>query len=280
MPPRMKTDVILATYNGEKYITRLIDSLLTQSYSQFSILIRDDGSTDGTIEIIGDYEQIHKGKIKRIQDDMGNLGSSRCFMELLKHTEADYIMLCDQDDVWLPNKIEITLEKMEGLEKIYSKETPILVFTDLRVVGKDSNIVSESFWKYRKLNPETAKNWKALLASNVITGCTIMINRKAKELVLPFKLSKMIHDQWLGVNISRYGIIDYINTQTILYKQHGENVIGAHNYNVNYFIKNILNCKKMVERVQKYREFSKYFNVMFCTIMFLKLKIDILRLLK
>lgn len=276
----MKIDVLLATYNGEKYINYQIESLLTQSYSQFSILIRDDGSTDKTVEIIRDYEQTHKGKIKRIQDTLGNLGSSRCFMELLKRTEANYIMFCDQDDVWLPNKIELTLEKMEGLERLYGKETPILVFTDLKVVENDLNIISESFWKYQKLNPEISKNWMALLASNVITGCTIMINRKAKEVVLPFRLPKMIHDHWLGVNISRYGIVDYIDTQTILYKQHGENTIGAHNYNLKYVIRYMSGSKKMVERIEKYYGFSKYFNILFCEIMYLKLKINLLRLLK
>ncbi len=276
----MKMDILLATYNGEKYVDHLIESLLTQSHSQFSILIRDDGSTDKTIEIIRDYEQMHKGKIKIIRDNLGNLGSSRCFIELLMHTEADYIMLCDQDDVWLPNKIEITLEMMERLEKMHNKETPILVFTDLKVVKNDLDIVSESFWKYQKLDPEISKDWVALLASNVITGCTIMLNRKAKEVVLPFRLPKMIHDHWLGVNISRYGIVDYISIQTILYKQHGENIIGASEYNARYFIKKIANGKNIINIIKINYNFSKYFKVSFCKILFLKLKINLSRLLK
>jgi glycosyltransferase involved in cell wall biosynthesis len=276
----MKIDILLATYNGEKYIKDQMESILNQSYSQFSVLIRDDGSTDRTIEIIKKYEEIYKLNLTKIHDDLGNLGSSKCFMELLKHSEADYIMFCDQDDTWLPNKVEITIGKLLELEEIYGTKTPILVFTDLKVVNKELNIISESFWKYQKLNPDISRNWKMLLANNVITGCTIMINRNAKEVVLPFKSFKMIYDHWLGVNVSKHGIVDYINTQTILYKQHGENVIGGHKFNLKHVFKKIINVRKLIQRIKIYYNFSKYFEISFSEFMFLQIKINLLRLLK
>lgn len=277
----IKIDILLATYNSEKYLENQIDSLLNQSYPYFMLLLRDDGSTDKTNEIIKNYKIIYKEKIQLIRDDLGNIGSSRSFMELLKYSNADYIMFCDHDDIWLPNKIEITLSKMLECENAIQKEVPILIFTDLMVVDEDLNIISESFWKYQKLNPDISKNWKMLLASNVVTGCTIMINRKAKDAVLPFELpGEMIHDHWLAVNISKYGIIDYINTQTILYRQHKKNAIGASRYNIYYFILKLINLKNLFSILRRCYIMSKYFGIPFLELLFLKLKINFLRLIK
>lgn len=270
----------MATYNGESHINDQINSILNQSWPYFSIIVRDDGSTDRTMEIIKDYKKIYNKKIKIIRDGLGNLGSSKCFMELLTYSDADYIMFCDQDDIWRPNKIKITIEKMKRLEEIYDKETPILIFTDLSVIDKNSNIVSESFWGYQKLDPIISKNWRALLASNVITGCTIMMNRKAKDVVLPFKLPNMIHDHWVGVNISKYGIVDYICTQTVLYRQHFDNVIGAHKFNLKYIFIKIFKIKKLMKRMKIYYGAAKYFKISFLELMVLQIKINFLRIIK
>lgn len=271
-------NILLATYNGEKYLKEQFDSLFTQTYQDFKILVRDDGSNDKTIEIIKEYEIKYPNKFELIEDDLGNLGSSKSFMKLLEHSDNDYLMFCDQDDVWLPNKIETSLQKLKELEKEHGKDIPLLVFTDLQVVDVNLNILEKSFWSYQKLIPNISKDWKKLLAQNVITGCTIIMNKKAKEVSLPFTLKIMIHDQWIGVNVSKYGKIGYINEQTIFYRQHGKNVAGAHNYGFKYLKNKIQDIKNIINYQVKA---SKYFvEISMIQLMALKIIINIKRLLK
>lgn len=269
-------DILLATYNGEKYLKEQIDSLLSQTYQDFKILVRDDNSKDSTINIIQEYEKAYPEKIKLIQDDFGNLGSSKSFMKLLECSDSEYIMFCDQDDVWMPNKIELSLQKMIELENESKIDIPLLVFTDLHVVDESLKIIENSFWKYQKLIPKTAKDWKKLVAQNVITGCTIMMNKKAKEVSLPFVLDMMIHDQWIGVNVAKYGKIEYIDKQTIFYRQHGNNVAGAHNYGLKYISSKLMQIKKILNYFQQASSYFKEISIL--EIIFYKIQINISRL--
>ena len=232
--------ILLSTYNGEKYIKEQLDSLLSQTRKNFEILIRDDGSSDNTINIILEYQKKYPKEIRYIKDDLGNLGSSKSFIKLLEYSDSEYIMFCDQDDIWLPEKIEKSINKIKELEVESNKNIPLLVFTDLTVVDEKLNIINKSYWNYQKLIPSITNDWKKLLSQNVITGCTIIMNKKAKEVCLPFTLEMMIHDQWIGVNVSKYGKIGYLNEQTILYRQHGNNVEGAHNYGIKYVLNKLM----------------------------------------
>jgi len=240
-----KIDILLATYNGEKYLKEQLDSLFSQTFQDFKILIRDDNSNDKTIDIIRIYQKKYPKRVIFIEDNLGNLGSSKSFMKLLQHADSEYIMFCDQDDVWLPTKIEVSFNKIIEQERNSDICIPLLVFTDLKVVDEQLNTVQESFWRYQKLIPKVSKNWKKLLAQNVITGCTIIMNKKAKEVSLPFELEMMIHDQWIGVNVAKYGKVDYIEEQTILYRQHGNNVAGAHSYGYKYIVQKLLKIKEL-----------------------------------
>jgi len=268
--------ILLATYNGEKYLKEQLDSLFYQTYQDFKILVRDDGSKDSTVNIIREYEKVYPSKIKLIQDDYGNMGSSKSFMMLLQYCDSEYIMFCDQDDVWLPNKIELSLQKIQELQKASVKDIPLLVFTDLHVVDESLKIIENSFWKYQKLIPKTAKNWKKLVAQNVITGCTIIINKKAKEVSLPLVIDMMIHDQWIGVNVAKYGKIEYIDKQTILYRQHGSNVAGAHSYGLKYISNKLIQTKKILNYFQKASKYFKEISIL--EIIFYKIQTNISRL--
>ncbi len=268
--------ILLATYNGEKYLKEQLDSLLNQTYKDFEILIRDDNSKDLTINIIQEYERVYPEKIKLIQDDLGNLGSSKSFMKLLEYSDSEYIMFCDQDDVWLPNKIELSLNKMKELENTHGKDLPLLVFTDLHVVDESLKIIENSFWKYQKLIPKTTKDWRMLVSQNVITGCTIMMNQQAKEVSLPFALDMMIHDQWIAVNVAKYGKIEYIDKQTILYRQHGNNVAGAHSYSLKYISRKFMQIQKILNYFQQATKYFKEISIL--EIIFYKIWTNILRL--
>lgn len=219
-------DILISTYNGEKYLNQLLDSLLNQSYSNFKILLRDDGSNDNTLNLINYYANLHPKLQLNLDFESTNIGVVKSFEKLLRHSTSDYIMFCDQDDVWLPDKIERTLNIMQKYEEEYADD-PILIHTDLTVVDRNLNIIHESFWKYSRINPELLSNLSYLGVCNAVTGCTCMINKKAKEICLPFSEHALMHDSWLALIISKKGQIAFINEPTILYRQHDKNKIGA-----------------------------------------------------
>jgi glycosyltransferase involved in cell wall biosynthesis len=165
--------IIMAAYNGAAYLPQQLSSILEQTYREWRLFIRDDNSSDNTINIIEDYANRHTGKIRRIEVERGNVGIAQSFLLLLNDVESDYVMFCDQDDVWLPDKIKNTLNRMREIEERYGKTTPALIHTDLTVVAEDLRVLSDSLWDYQHLNPEKGKTLNRLLVQNVITGCTV-----------------------------------------------------------------------------------------------------------
>ena len=216
--------VLLAVYNGEKYLAEQIESLLTQTESNFRILIRDDGSCDGSQKIIASYIERYPEKISAIHG--APTGNSRdCFAALLESADDDYVMFCDQDDVWLPEKIEITLAAMKKAES-ENGNMPILVHGDLSVVDSNLNVISNSFFEYQRLYQENV-SLPALLVQNYITGCTVMINRALKQKCSPIPRECIMHDWWLALNAAIYGKIVCIDKPLLLYRQHNNNQVGA-----------------------------------------------------
>ncbi len=231
-------DILLGTYNGELFISEQIDSILNQSYTDYRLIIRDDSSTDKTKKILLDYQLRFPHKIMII-DNNENLGVIANFSKLLEISSAPYIMFCDQDDVWLPEKVKLTFEKMLEIEKL-SSDTPLLIHTDLKVVNLNLNILSDSYWSYQGIDPKY-DTLNRLLVQNVITGCTVMINKKLADLALPIPNKTIMHDWWLGLVASSFGQIYYIDMPTILYRQHTNNNTGATSFNLRTTLKQIQN---------------------------------------
>lgn len=227
-------EILLATYNGEKYLEDLVSSLVRQTYRDWRLTIRDDGSSDRTPEIIGRLAVRHPQKVTVFDDGKAHLGSTLSFSSLLEQATGDYMMLCDQDDVWFETKIEQTLRVMHALEQ-ESGNIPLMVFTDLTEVDQDLNVLAESFMKSQKLDPSVASDPVQVAALNVVAGCTSLINRRALDYVVPVPSPYIVHDQWLAVNISRYGRIGYLPVSTIFYRQHASNVLGSNKIGFRYF---------------------------------------------
>ena len=240
-------DILMATYNGGKYISEQINSILNQTYKEWTLYIRDDGSKDNTVDIIDDYCKKYPGKIIRIKDDKLGLGAKLNFSELMKYSKSNYCMFADQDDVWLNTKIEDTMNKMIESENVHGKETPILVHTDLKVVDGNLNIINESFWRYQNLNKDN-KSLNTLLVQNNITGCTMMMNKSLMKLGVKVPKDCIMHDWWIGLIASGLGKIYTVDKPTMLYRQHGNNEVGAHKYNSIKFIKN---KAKDIEKINK-----------------------------
>lgn len=251
----MKVAILLASYNGEKFIREQIESLLVQSYQNITIYIRDDGSTDGTYAIEKEYEQQYPNKIFVQQRTEGKGGSKYNFWELCKtavHTGINYFMFCDQDDVWNNDKVEISLKAMLDMEG-KDKTVPVLVHTDLLVVDQKLNALGESFVRYRALNTN-CKSINRLLVQNNATGCTMLFNRALLEKALKLQdLEGMVlHDWWLTLVASVFGNIEFVDIPTIQYRQHGGNVVGATKVNtIPFILKRLVGKNHVRETLQK-----------------------------
>lgn len=223
----MKIIVLVATYNGVPYLPQQLDSILMQTVA-VDLLIRDDGSKDETMSILDEYEKNHKN-IRVVRGVPGGGASKKNFGLLLGLEEVkkyDYVMFADQDDIWLPQKIEKTLKYMQELEQQHGKDIPILVHTDLELVDGEGRHLAPSFWRYNGFNP-AFNALPRLLVDNTVTGCTMMINATLAKMAVPVPLNASMHDAWLALIANTFGKIGILYEPTMQYRQHGSNVIGA-----------------------------------------------------
>ena len=216
-------DILMATYNGEKYIKEQIDSILNQTYQNIRLIISDDCSKDNTPEILKEYEQKDKRIKLHIQEK--NLGVVKNIEFLLEQVENKYYMLSDQDDVWLTKKVE------KSLETLIKKDVD-LVFGDLEVVDQNLKTMYPSFGDFMLLNKKINKyinSNKLNYIYNCVTGCTVLAKKETIQKVLPLpKNSKyLIHDHWIGLMASIYGKVAYMPEKYIKYRQHGNNQVGT-----------------------------------------------------
>ncbi|MBO8439496.1 MAG: glycosyltransferase family 2 protein [bacterium] len=219
-------DILLSTYNGEKYLAEQLDSLFRQSFQDFRVIVRDDCSSDNTVSILRHYSVIYPDKIEIIYGDK-NIGYIKSFEYLLSISTADYAMFCDQDDIWLPDKIEASFDKLLEYEKKYGRNTPILIHTDLTVTDENLNSIHSSFIAYSGFNVTLLESDIRFLGlCNTVTGCTALFNRALINQALPFHPG-LYHDAWMAVCAKKYGCLAFLPRQTILYRQHGDNALGA-----------------------------------------------------
>lgn len=216
--------VLLATYNGEKYLPELLDSLFSQTLNNFTLYVRDDCSSDNTWEILMEYANRYPTLFAEKAE--ANSGSAKNnFLEMMLKHKSDYTFLCDQDDVWLPDKIEKTLEVLRQTENKYGKDVPIIAHSDLKVVDNKLNVISMSYRKSASCNyNHTALN--NLLTQNIVTGSTACYNRALGELIRRPEFT-MMHDMWIAMIAAAFGKIVHSDETLLLYRQHGGNELGA-----------------------------------------------------
>jgi len=253
-----RVQVLMATYNGAKYIDEQLDSIINQSYDNWELLIRDDGSTDKTLKILADYVEKYPAKIKLLDNHGNRMGACGNFAELINNSNADYVMFSDQDDVWLPNKVEITLNVMKSIELGKGVENPILIHTDLCVVDEKLNVINSSMWKLQNLNPHI-KNINRLIVQNNITGCTMMINRALANMAKDMPKDAIMYDWWIALIAASLGEIEFMREGTILYRQHSKNKIGARKFNIEYIFEKFSDYIEVKRSLQKTQQQAKYF---------------------
>ena len=223
--------ILLATYNGQQYIRQQLDSLFAQTYQDFRIVIHDDGSTDETVNIINEYRDKYSDRIEIIYGHSCG-GAKTNFMYLLSEVEADYYLLCDQDDVWLPEKVEKSIKVLHDIENEGGRHLlhPAIVFTDMYVVDENLNIIDESFIGYLGRSSKNT-SYTQVLIDNPAAGTTMCFNRALRDIAISSKNVEWdnvpMHDAWLLEIATIYGNVRCIEKPLVYYRQTGHNTMGA-----------------------------------------------------
>ena len=220
-------EVLLATCNGERFLDEQIASILEQTVLPQRLLIADDGSTDRTCDLITAWQAESLVAIEVLPSaETRRLGSSRNFERLLQASQAAYVMLADQDDLWDPDKAERLLHQIARLERRWGRQKPLLVHADLRLIDADGSCMVDSFHRRQGLYPERSSTLEIGL-QNVVTGCASLLNRACVQQSLPFPDQVVLHDWWLALVAAEGGAIAYVPQACVSYRQHGSNVVGA-----------------------------------------------------
>ena len=212
-----KVLVLVSTYNGERFLRQQLDSIIGQQGVEVSILVRDDGSSDSTIQILDEYEK----KYPNFQYYQGtNAGPCMSFFDLLKHAEGyDFYAFSDQDDVWDNDKL---LSAIHHLEK-EPKNIPVLYCSNLKVVDENQNFCRTA----HAFSYDTNKKYSGLVDFFAV-GCTEVFNQKAADFTKEhIRKDCLMHDSWLFMICNFFGRVIYDSTAHINYRQHGHNVVGT-----------------------------------------------------
>ncbi len=223
MGEKAKVSVLMSTYNGERYIREQLDSILAQKEVEIFLLIRDDGSTDGTKQILNEYMNYYSNVQAYFRK---NIGVGRSFFSLLKNApDADFYAFSDQDDVWLEDKLARAAEMLSGKS---GRESAILYASNQIVVDKEKKITGKRYIQ----DPDYS--FYKTLSRNVLSGCTMVMNKRMREEIMDHShcpssniLETRMHDTWCMIVAHIVGQVVYDREGRILYRQHDNNVVGA-----------------------------------------------------
>ncbi|HEM3578285.1 TPA: glycosyltransferase family 2 protein [Streptococcus suis] len=216
----MKVNILMSTYNGQQFLAEQIRSIQDQTYTDWTLLVRDDGSSDKTREILQDFAS-QDSRIRLIDvEETKNLGVIKSFHRLVHYEQADYYFFSDQDDVWLPDKLAVSLQEAQS----YPTDQPLMVYMDLTVVDQDLQVMTESMIRSQSHHANTQLVQE--LTENTVTGGVSMINHSLASLWTKTE-DIIMHDWYLALLASAFGKLVFIDKAGELYRQHADNVLGA-----------------------------------------------------
>ncbi|WP_405342846.1 glycosyltransferase [Fibrobacter sp.] len=218
-----KIGIVLATYNGEKYLAQMLDSLMAQTRQADFIVAVDDGSKDSTPGILESYRERLPLQVTRLEKNSGHRAAFSKALELAKPQleDNDLIALADQDDVWLPQKLEILEKAMET----GNGEKPALVFGDAQVINASGKTIAES-WRNISNIPTELTTEARIAGTNNVTGCLSLFRASLLKYVLPIPPAVGVHDAWIGLLAAQHGKVTALKEPVILYRLHDENSVG------------------------------------------------------
>ncbi|HFI0578406.1 TPA: glycosyltransferase family 2 protein [Streptococcus suis] len=216
----MKVNILMSTYNGQQFLAEQIRSIQDQTYTDWTLLVRDDGSSDKTRKILQDFAS-KDSRIRLIDvEETKNLGVIKSFHRLVHYEQADYYFFSDQDDVWLPDKLAVSLQEAQS----YPTDQPLMVYMDLTVVDQDLQVMTESMIRSQAHHANTQLVQE--LTENTVTGGVSMINHSLASLWTKTE-DIIMHDWYLALLASAFGKLVFIDKAGELYRQHADNVLGA-----------------------------------------------------
>ena len=210
-------DILMATYNGEAFVEEQVQSIIGQSFTDWRLLIHDDGSTDNTVNILRRLMQ-EDDRIQLLEDGICHFGVARNFIHLVNSSSAQYCMFCDQDDIWLPNKIE----EMLGEIKRYSQDIPQVVYSNAYLWTSQKGIISD---KNTLTYPTTLR--QTLFLNTGIQGAAAIFNRKMCDWLRQELDFYAMHDHVLLLVGICFGEVHYLHKSLMYYRQHENNLTGS-----------------------------------------------------
>ncbi len=225
MHNKTEVAILLATYNGERFLQEQLTSIFAQSYQDFTLYVADDASSDTTVEIVRKFQEKYPQRIHYTINDR-RVGFVKNFENLLEKTKEKYIFFCDQDDIWLPSKIEAELKAMKEAEQKFPNR-PIMVHSDLSMIDENGVNVSNSYFSFRGYTLKMHKDLGHILGPCGVIGNTMLINQHLRSRVLPFPSTLDAHDYWIAVVNELFGIRVTLNTPLVAYRIHQTNTSNS-----------------------------------------------------
>lgn len=247
-----RVDIIMSVFNGELYLSEMLASIRGQTYSNWHLIIRNNGSTDSTHMIIDEFVRKNPGKVTLINANSNEKFIPVSFGNALSFSSAEYSMFADGDDVWLPKKIEYSLNAILVAERKHGKHMPLLVHSDLILTNAKLQTIENSMWKSQVLNPERQSLNYVIMHSNAC-GNTFLFNRALRDLISPIPYQCIMHDYWTSCIAACFGKIVALPDPQILYRQHGNNSCGAHALSFSEIFKKMRNGGIRQRLKDKYR---------------------------
>jgi len=249
-PPITGVYILMATFNGERYLRAQLESIRGQSLCDWVLLVRDDGSTDQSTRIVRDYTA-RDPRIILISDTFGHLGPVRCFaclLQLAYDQGARYVACSDQDDIWLPEKLADACAVLVALEARDGESVPTLVHSDLEVVNAHLLPISPSFMHFERINNPASPPLPVVVVQNHVVGCTLTANRALLALALPVPPDVRMHDWWLALCAKAAGTVHFLPKVSVKYRQHGRNTLGAAGFQGIYHVFSGIWWARLVKR--------------------------------
>lgn len=247
-------EILMSTYNGEKWMDEQIESFVNQTYTDWRLVVRDDGSSDDTVKKLYKWQEKLKKKMKIIEGE--NVGVVKSFEMLLARCKTEYCMYSDQDDYWKPAKMEMTLNQMKMEEKNHPGK-PVAVFTSVDLVDGELKPLGKTYFQQNKLDFPFAKRFNNVCVCCPAAGCTMMLNWRARRLVLPFSEHALMHDWWIAARVAKKGVLSVLEIPTMLYRQHENNVCGAREMEKDYHVRLLGHPMTILNKYMEQRKFLR-----------------------
>lgn len=241
-------EVLLATYNNEKFVGELLASLARQTMADFRLIVSDDASSDGTRQILDEYRPVFGGRMTVYERPERSWSAKANFSWLMTRSTADYVLFADADDVWDDDKVAVTVAALQEVENRTGTDTPVMVFSDARLIDGEGQQTGPSYWGYKKIKPQIADHLSQVLVCPPMLGCASGCNRALMAKATPVPFDEVTgHDWWLLLVAVAFGVAQPLRRATFSYRLHGANSSNQQQVNLGSYARST----GKVERVRR-----------------------------